>query len=123
MAYDYFFTCVTIHDHVLQAFGHCELIISRIVSLWRPPWSLTVWSAYHNKCLATINASNSSLSIEKQQQQLKCEKHTLACFILSHHNLAEIGHIDEPKSLLPDFGQNQRKTNAYGAKFYEIKET
>ena len=36
------------------------------------PWSLTVWSAYHNECLASIYASKSSLSIVKQQ--LKCEK-------------------------------------------------
>ena len=65
----------------------------------------------------------------KKKKQLKCEKHTLACFILScqlwnhgHHNLVEIGHSDEPKSLLPVFDQNQHKINASGSKFYEIKD-
>ena len=39
-----------------------------------------------------------------------------------HNNIAAIGHSDEPKSLLPVFGQYQNKINAAGSKFIEIKE-
>ena len=65
-------------------------------------------------------------SIEKNQ--LKCETIyvSLLYFELSAVESwppkGRIGHSDEPKSLLPAFGQNQHKINASGSKFYEIKE-
>ena len=50
----------------------------------------------------------------RKKKQLKCEKHTIACLILScqrrnhgYQNITEIDHSNEPKVLLPVFGQNQ----------------
>ena len=65
----------------------------------------------------------------KYRKKIEMQKKTyVSLLILScqlwnhgHQNLAEIGHSDEPKSLLPDSGQNQHKINASGSKFYEIR--
>ena len=68
--------------------------------------------------------------LKYKKKQLKCEKTyvSLLYFELSsavwnhgHQNLAETGHCDESKSLLPVFDKNLHKINASGSKFYEIK--
>ena len=64
-----------------------------------------------------------------KKKNLKCEKIYVSLLYFScqlwkhcHQTFAGIGHSDEPKSLLPNFGPNQHKIQSSGSKFKEIKE-